>query len=107
MYDWRYAHPEFDSALCDAIDFSLAYWEDMACEGIHNPKGFNGQLWSRIMAARFHNDYRVEKKIDHTNSDGTLARMSDEQVNAQLEAIHKAALEKMRAELEDAASKFV
>jgi anaerobic glycerol-3-phosphate dehydrogenase len=65
--DWEKVHEEFRSALQQAKQHALEYWETLAQNHmIENPGGprINTGLWSRSMAARFPNEYRENNKVE-------------------------------------------
>lgn len=73
VYEWMRAHPSFGDAIAHARDLSLAWWEEQAHIGMwETPEGarLNPQLWSRSMAARFPDDYRESKKLEHAGPNG-------------------------------------
>lgn len=72
LENWAKAHPEFMDALAHARDLELAWWESKAKEGIFLGGGFNANLWSRSMAARFPDDYteRRNQKLEHSGEVG-------------------------------------
>lgn len=73
IYEWADRYPEFSDAIARARDLALAWWEEQAHIGMwESPEGarLNPQLWSRSMAARFPDDYRESKKLEHTGANG-------------------------------------
>lgn len=73
LWAWADNHEEFAKAIARARDLSLAWWEEQAHIGMwESPEGarLNPQLWSRSMAARFPDDYRESKKLEHTGANG-------------------------------------
>ncbi len=68
---WPAAHPEFLEALGEARDRSQAWWENQGRLNLAADK-FQTALYNRSMAARFPRDWRENKAIDHTSSDGTM-----------------------------------
>ena len=79
LYTWMDAHPEFLDAMSRARDYSLAWWERKAREGIVNEKGraINAALWGKIMSARFPDDYRKRKEIEVSGHLGWEAFMRE------------------------------
>lgn len=67
--NWAEANPEFLRAITHARDLSMAWWEDKAQDGLDKP-GFNANLWSRSMAARFPDDYTERRKNEQTGPNG-------------------------------------
>ena len=67
--NWAKAHPEFLASFTHARDLSLAQWEDRGETGL-GLAGFNGNLYAKIMAARFPGDYSDHKKVEVTGKDG-------------------------------------
>ena len=67
--NWAEANPEFLRAITHARDLSMAWWEDKAQDGLEKP-GFNANLWSRSMAARFPDDYTEKRKNEQTGANG-------------------------------------
>lgn len=57
LYNWADKHPEFKEALDYAKEASQAYYEELGKQGMMMGKDFNGGVWSRIMGARFREDY--------------------------------------------------
>lgn len=73
LWEWVDKHPEFAGAIARARDLALSWWEEQAHVGMwESPEGarLNPQLWSRSMAARFPDDYRESKKLEHTGANG-------------------------------------
>ena len=69
--NWTKEHPEFLSALTRAITKSQQWWEDVGQSALGADK-FQGNVWSRSMAARFPNDWRekTETKSELSGPDG-------------------------------------
>jgi len=61
---WPEAHPEFLQALDEARDRSQAWWETQGRKNLTADK-FQAALYSRSMAARFPNDWRESKQVEH------------------------------------------
>lgn len=73
LWEWVDKHPAFAEAIARARDLALSWWEEQAHVGMwESPEGarLNPQLWSRSMAARFPDDYRESKKLEHTGANG-------------------------------------
>jgi len=73
LYDWAERYPEFSSAVSRAKDLALAWWEDAGANLLAEiPKGpkLNTILWSKIMSARFPDDYRDQWRAELTGKNG-------------------------------------
>jgi hypothetical protein len=67
MDSWVDDHPEFLSAMEQARDLALCWWENQGQSGVWEKRGgrkFNASLWSRSMAARFPAEYRESSKLE-------------------------------------------
>lgn len=69
IYEWAETHPEFSDALTRARNRSQAWWEAAGQGGLVN-KEFNGNLYNKIVASRFREDYGDRQAIEHTGKDG-------------------------------------
>lgn len=67
--NWAEAHPEFLAALTRAYDLSQAWFEDKGQEGL-GVQGFNANLWSKQVSARFRADYTETRKQEISGPDG-------------------------------------
>lgn len=65
LKNWEAEHPDFLVAMERAKLFEQQWWEDAGQGGMAADK-FNGQIWSRSMAARFPDDWR--EKSETTNN---------------------------------------
>ena len=72
LQEWEKAHPEFSVALTRAMTLSQAWWERKGQDCLIMPTGatFQGNVWSRSMAARFPDDWRESTKTEHTGANG-------------------------------------
>ena len=73
IWRWCDEHEEFCDAIARAKDYAMAWWEEQGQNGMwETPEGarLNPQLWSRSMAARFPDDYREQKRLEHTGEGG-------------------------------------
>jgi len=77
--NWASAHPEFLDAITHARDLALAWWEDQAQTNLAT-SGFNANLWSRSMAARFPADYTERKQTELTGAGGGPVQHKVEEV---------------------------
>lgn len=68
--NWAADHPDFLRALTRAMVHAQAWWENAGQAGISADK-FNGNVWSRSMAARFPEDWRekTEQNVNHGAQD--------------------------------------
>lgn len=79
--NWAAAHEEFLSALKDARDLALNWWETKGQDGLTADK-FNATLFIFQMKNRFREDYRDQTELTGANggpietkaNDGELAR---------------------------------
>lgn len=67
--NWTAAHAEFAAALEMARQHSQVWWEKAGRDGMKTA-GFQGNVWSRSMAARFPNDWRETHRNELTGADG-------------------------------------
>jgi len=65
--NWPAANPEFLEAFARARELSQAWWEGKGRTNLMADR-FQAQLYSRSMAARFPNDWRESKQVDHRGS---------------------------------------
>lgn len=72
---WPAAHEDFSEAFARARELSQAWWEAQGRNNLTADK-FQAQLYSRSMAARFPKDWRENKGLDHTSSDGSMTPTS-------------------------------
>jgi hypothetical protein len=73
LYGWSDRYPEFRAAVSRAKDLALAWWEDAGANLLMEiPKGpkLNTILWSKIMSARFPDDYRDQWRAELTGKNG-------------------------------------
>lgn len=86
--EWAKVRPEFSDALNKAQLASQIWWERKGRDGIEKPSSeFQGNLWSRNMAARFRNDWSERKEVEHS---GSLDVSSKEQRDAAVAAAMRA-----------------
>lgn len=65
---WLKQYPEFYDAMQLALLYSQKWWEDEGQKGMFKPSSeFNSTLWSKNMAARFHEDWREKHEITGAN----------------------------------------
>lgn len=67
--NWTAVHPEFADALEMARQHSQVWWERKGRDGM-SVAGFQGNVWSRSMAARFPKDWRETHRNELTGADG-------------------------------------
>lgn len=77
--EWANAFPEFSVALKAALIKSQLWWEDAGQSGMYQGTGFNGNIWSRSMAARFPADWRETNRTEQTGAGGGPVRVLHEQ----------------------------
>ncbi|MEQ1718668.1 MAG: hypothetical protein ABL907_22225 [Hyphomicrobium sp.] len=65
IWDWDNNIPEFSNALAQAKLLSQLWWEDAGQNGMET-QGFSASIWSRSMAARFPEDWRVKSEVKVT-----------------------------------------
>lgn len=100
---WRTRYPEFREATDRAKAILQAFMERKALDHIEK-RGFQGQVWAKMMMAHFAEDYTERREIKSTNIDGgtdDLARLTDEELDEQI-AKHegaRAARQAARADL--------
>lgn len=67
MNEWAKHHIEFSDALTRAYEYAQAWHERLAAEGLRQPTSeFNAALFGKIMSARFPDDYREKRDIEHS-----------------------------------------
>lgn len=66
---WREQHSEFDEAVKEATDLSLAWWEEKNQEGVDMGKDLNATAMIFAMKNRFPKDYRDRQEV--TGADGS------------------------------------
>lgn len=64
LHNWEDAHPEFLDAITRAREASQVWWEKQGRAGL-TAERFNASVWSRSMAARFPDDWRESKQVEH------------------------------------------
>lgn len=69
LYNWAETYPEFLAAFTRANHLAQAWFEDMGQQGLTTP-GFNANLWSKQVSARFREDYTETQRREHTGKDG-------------------------------------
>lgn len=94
LFNWADAHPEFMDAFTRAKLAAQVWWERKGRAGMEKPASeFQGNVWSRSMAARFPDDWREVKGTELTGKDGApiqtannskidVAGLNDEQLRA-------------------------
>jgi transposase len=61
LNEWTKAHEEFADALSRAKTHEQRWWEDAGQEGLTSDR-FNGAMWAKNMASRFHDEWRDNSK---------------------------------------------
>jgi hypothetical protein len=63
LYNWRDAHPEFESALNKGLQKAQREWEALGRDGISgNLDKFSPSPWIFTMKNRFRDDYKEDKE---------------------------------------------
>jgi hypothetical protein len=89
LRNWADKFPEFLSAFTRAKAASLIWWERKGRDGMEKSSTeFQGNIWSRNMAARFPNKWREVKGTEHTGKDG--GPIQTEQVQSDADAFTSA-----------------
>lgn len=73
LSNWAASHPEFFEAFTQAKTASQVWWERKGRDNLAT-QGFQSNMWSRSMAARFPDDWRETKGIEHSGSVETIAK---------------------------------
>ena len=71
--NWAKQHPEFLQALRTAKNLELRYWEDLGLQNVLETPGaqrLNGNVYNKIMAARFPAKYSERSKVELSGVDG-------------------------------------
>lgn len=76
LRNWEAAHPQFLAAMDEAAVLSQQWWEDAGQKGMEK-QGFNAGIWSRSMAARFPDDWRERREMEHSGKIGLEAFVSE------------------------------
>jgi transposase len=84
--NWPAAHPEFLEALNRAKVASQTWWERKGRSNLE-AQSFQASMWSRSMAARFPDDWRESKNLNHS---GEMTVTSKEQRDAAVSAATRA-----------------
>lgn len=88
LHNWCEAHPQFLDAFTRAKLASQVWWERKGRTGMEKSSSeFQGNLWSRNMAARFPEDWREKKELEHS---GSIDTSSKEQRDAAVAAAMRA-----------------
>lgn len=88
LFNWSERHGEFLDAFTRAKLASQVWWERKGRSGIEKSSSeFQGNLWSRNMAARFPEDWREKKELEHS---GSIDTSSKEQRDAAVAAALRA-----------------
>lgn len=69
IYEWADVHPEFSDALTRARNRAQAWWEEAGQNNLATQQ-FNGNLYNKIVASRFRDDYGDKQSIEHTGANG-------------------------------------
>lgn len=77
MLGWADAHEEFSTALIHARDFSLAWWERQAREGLNKGAQFNTNLWAKAIGGRFPQEPYRERVQLTGKDDGPIQHEHD------------------------------
>ena len=64
LKNWEATHPDFLIAMERAKQAEQRWWEDAGQGGMFADK-FSAPVWSRSMAARFPEDWRESKQVEH------------------------------------------
>lgn len=78
LYEWRKQYPDFAEAMAIADEHAQAYWENVGHTGA-TTKTVDGTIWGKIMSARFKDDWREVKGVEHSGQidTGRTNLMSD------------------------------
>lgn len=88
LFNWSEAHPEFLDAFTRGKLASQVWWERKGRGGVEKSSSeFQGNLWSRNMAARFPEDWR---EVKGTEISGSLDVQTKEQRDAAVAAAARA-----------------
>lgn len=88
LFNWSERHGEFLDAFTRAKLASQVWWERKGRSGVEKSSSeFQGNLWSRNMAARFPDDWREKKELEHS---GAIDTSSKEQRDAAVAAAMRA-----------------
>ena len=71
--NWAKTHPEFCQALRTAKNLELHYWEYLGLQNVLETPGgqrLNGNVYNKIMAARFPAKYSERNKVELTGANG-------------------------------------
>jgi len=71
--NWAKHSPEFLLAMRTAIQEELSYWEELGLNNVLETPGaqrLNGNVYNKIMAARFPAKYSERSKVELTGADG-------------------------------------
>ncbi|MGL4641375.1 MAG: hypothetical protein ACRCVX_16820 [Shewanella sp.] len=69
LYEWAKIYPEFNEAFKCGKRLSQSWWERAGQNGMFMP-AFSAGAWSRSMAARFPQDWREVKGLEHSGPNG-------------------------------------
>ncbi len=73
LHMWALQHSEFDEALRTAKNLELRYWENLGLQNVLETPGaqrLNGNVYNKIMAARFPAKYSERSKVELSGVDG-------------------------------------
>jgi hypothetical protein len=73
---WTEVHPEFSRAIKEAMDLSLAWWEDIGQDHMIRP-GFNATAFIFQMKNRFRDDYR---DVQHQHGEHRITQTQEPQI---------------------------
>lgn len=65
--EWASSHKDFFEALAQAQALAQAWWEQQGMDNLSN-KGFQGSMYTKILQARFRNDYTEQKNVALTGA---------------------------------------
>ena len=68
--EWSEKHPDFSAAIKESYELSMAYWEDMGMEGIHQGMRFNATAYIFQVKNRFPREYRDRQEHAVTGANG-------------------------------------
>lgn len=77
LYNWAENNTEFLDALTLAKQFEQRHWEDLG-EKYLTTQNFSQNCWSRNMAARFPEEWRESKNVDHSGKVSLVGSILDE-----------------------------
>jgi hypothetical protein len=82
MAIWEKEHPDFQDAIREAMDLSLAWWEDIGQEHMLRP-GCNSAMFIFQMKNRFRDDYR---DLQHQHGEHRITQTQQPQIASMSES---------------------